>query len=378
MNLRTQITLVFFYCLLLGFPSVLRAQDKPELTLGGALRFNYNYSDWKESNKKRGGDLAFDVFRLNVGGAYKNILLDAEYRFYAASSGGGMLKHGWVGYQFNENHQLQVGLTTVPFGILPYTSNSYFFNINYYLGLEDDADMGIKYVYRKGHWDLALAFFKNADVLDVGDTSEASPDRYAYDIGGRNKETNQGNIRLAYNWGNRWKQQLGTSALLGGIYNLDTHKMGSRTAFSLHYTVDYSNWNLMAQYTTYRMKPRNAEGESRDQVTLVAYAAPYEVAAAADVYTVSLSYTFPIHKGILDNIRVYNDFSMMHKRNNNFDDSYQNITGCLLSMGPVYTYVDCALGKNHSWLGEEWNDAFAVGGRAEWGTRLNVNIGYYF
>ena len=39
-----------------------------------------------------------------------------------------------------------MGLTTVPFGILPYTGNNYFFNLNYYAGLEDDADMGIRMI----------------------------------------------------------------------------------------------------------------------------------------------------------------------------------------------------------------------------------------
>lgn len=54
-----------------------------------------------------------------------------------------MLREGWIGYRFSDSHRLQIGLTTVPFGILPYTGNNYFFNLNYYAGLEDDADMGI-------------------------------------------------------------------------------------------------------------------------------------------------------------------------------------------------------------------------------------------
>jgi hypothetical protein len=32
---------------------------KPELEIGGAVRFNYNLSSWKEGQKKRGGD--FDM-----------------------------------------------------------------------------------------------------------------------------------------------------------------------------------------------------------------------------------------------------------------------------------------------------------------------------
>ena len=37
-------------------------KEKPVLKIGGALRFNYNYSDWKAGCRKRGGDFGFDVF----------------------------------------------------------------------------------------------------------------------------------------------------------------------------------------------------------------------------------------------------------------------------------------------------------------------------
>lgn len=370
---------LIIYLLSLCYSLLIPAQEKPTVKLGGALRFNYNYSDWKNGNKKRGGDFGFDVFRLNINGAYKKIILDAEYRFYTTSSGGGMLKHGWMGYQFNNNHQVQLGLTAVPFGILPYTANNYFFNINYYLGLEDDADMGIKYLYQKGHWDIAIAFFKNADILDFSEDTEASPDRYAYDIGGRNKETTQGNVRIAYRWGEKWTQEIGVSAMLGGIYNLDTKKVGSRSAFAAHYVTNYKNWNFKIQYTTYCISPINKVEESRKQVTTVAYGSSYEIAAKADTYTAALAYTFPINKGILDNIQLYNDFSMMHKYTEGFNDSFMNVTGCLLSMGPVYMYIDYALGKNQAWLGNDWNTAFSQGiPSAEWNARLNMNIGYYF
>lgn len=355
------------------------AQEKPTLKIGGALRFNYNYSDWKPANKARGGDLGFDMFRFNVDGFYKNILFSAEYRFYAASSGGGMLKSGWIGYKFDDSQQLQLGLTSVPFGIMPYTANSYFFNINYYLGLEDDADMGLKYLYHKGHWDFALAFFKNSDLLSFSETSEISPDRYAYDVSGRNKEVNRGNGQLVYHWGNKWKQQFGTSAMLGGIYNLDTEKTGLYSALALHYVIDYRNWNFRAQYTTYKMKPNNKEGESRAEVSMSAYGSPYMIAAKADTYIIALAYTIPIHRGVFDAVRLYNDFSVMKKKEKDFHDSFQNILGCMVSMGPVYTYIDCAMGKNQAWLGGDWTNAFAEGeSSAKWHTRMNVNIGYYF
>ena len=373
---------ILFLCLLITTPSL--AQDKPYFDLGGALRFNYNHSDWKKDSKKKGGEFGFDVFRLNLTGGYKKLIFDAEYRFYAKSSGGGMLKHGWFGYEFNDNHQLQLGLTAVPFGILPYTASNFFFNINYYIGLEDDSDMGVKYLFTKNNWELAVAFFKNADILDFGDKSSVSPDRYGYDVGHRDKEVNTGNVQVNYNWGNQIKQQFGVSGMLGGIYNVDTEEVGMRRALALHYTLSYRMWDFKTQFTTYSMNPKkdvDEEGNpiSRNFVTMGAYGANYDVVSKGETYLAGLSYRIPINKGIFDEIKLYNDFSMLRKRVKGYKDSYQNVSGLMVTTGPIFTYIDYALGKNHAWLGSEWNDAFAAGGAgSKWSARFNVNVGYYF
>ncbi|MGL5262027.1 MAG: hypothetical protein ACRC9P_06555 [Bacteroides sp.] len=377
---------LFFAFLFLCFfiSQAVSAQSDLKFDLGGALRFNYNFSDWKKDSKKKGGDFGFDVFRLNLKGSYRSIIFDAEYRFYASSSGGNMLKHGWFGYQFNDKHQIQLGLTQVPFGILPVSSNNFFFNINYYLGLEDDYDMGVKYILQESKWQVHAAFFKNADVLDFGNKTEMSPDRYAYDVAGKNKEVNHGNLQVNYNWGTSAVQQIGVSGMLGGLYNMDTEKVGLRKALALHYTLTYRNWDLKTQFTTYSMNPKNGDDKngnplSRDVVRLGAYGATYSVASKADTYQVSLAYTLPVHKGILDDIRIYNDFSMMHKRIDGFKDSYQNVSGVMLTTGPIFTYIDYALGKNHAWFGNAWDDSFAQGDpENKWNGRFNINIGYYF
>lgn len=50
----------------------------------------------------------------------------------------------------------------------------------------------------------------------------------------------------------------------------------------------------------------------------------------------------------------------------------------MLTMGPVCTYIDYALGKHQAWLGPDW-DAFGPGiGSNSWHARFNVNVGYYF
>ena len=90
-----QTTLVLLACLFLSLTAahgetsgadaapVAVKKEIPRLKFNGFLRFNYNYSDWKEGSRKRWGDLGYDLFKLGVEGSYKKILLDVDFRFYA-------------------------------------------------------------------------------------------------------------------------------------------------------------------------------------------------------------------------------------------------------------------------------------------------------
>ena len=64
---------------------ITQAQERelPKFRLGGALRFNYNFCDWKPGHRDRGGDFGFDVLYFKLSGSYRNILLSADYRFYS-------------------------------------------------------------------------------------------------------------------------------------------------------------------------------------------------------------------------------------------------------------------------------------------------------
>ena len=64
----------FIFCLYLIFILPLSAQERkerPQFKLGGALRFNYNFSDWNSGHRDRGGDLGYDVFMLRPTASYK-------------------------------------------------------------------------------------------------------------------------------------------------------------------------------------------------------------------------------------------------------------------------------------------------------------------
>ncbi|MUP41466.1 hypothetical protein [Christiangramia aestuarii] len=354
-------------------------EDKLKLDIGGALRFNYNLSSWKESQKDRGGDFGYDLFRINASGTYQGIFFAAEYRFYSDFFGGDFLKEGVVGYNFDEKRTIEVGLAKVPFGNERYNSNNFFFNLPYYVGLEDDYDMGVVYTYSGERMEYHFAFFKNSEELRFGNTTENSNSRYAYDIVGRNKETNQLNGKIIYKPESFKQHKIGASVQYGQIYNLDTEDTGDRYALAVHYDYQTEDWIVKAQALTSGFNPKNAPGESRDVIQMGAFGAPYEVAADFEIYNLGVSRILDIDTKLFKHIEVYNDFGYMHKRKKGFEDSFMNVTGVLFSSGPIYCFIDYAAGYNHSWLGGDYVDDFSVGDPdAKWEARFNINIGYYF
>ncbi len=380
--------LLLSYSNLFPQKEVAKKNDKPEVSIGGALRFNYNLSSWKEGQQARGGDFGFDVFRINAKAQHKGLKLNAEYRFYAESFGGGMLKQGWLGYNFNAHNELQLGLTQVPFGNTTYNSYSWFFSLNYYVGLEDDHDMGVKWVHRNENWDFDLAFFKNAEELRFGSSSDVSNSRYAYDVGSliagekgeyRNKETNQISTKAAYKFGKRSSHKLGASALFGGLYNLETMDMGNHYAVAGHYEMNMGKFSFKAQGTYYKYNPKAPRGENTDFIAMTAYGAPYLVATEAVTFTLGAGYNVAVNWGPVSGLQFYNDFGLMDKMADNFEKSLMNALGVLITAGNVYTYIDYAIGKNQPWIGSEWTNGLGSGNPdAEWEARLNINIGYYF
>jgi len=382
MFLKLKVVLVFS---LIPFISLF-AQDKPELKIGGALRYNYNLSSWKDGQKERGGDFGFDVFRINAKAKYKGIKLNAEYRLYSEGFGGGMLKQGWIGYDFTPENNLQIGLTQVPFGITQYNSHNWFFSINYYVGLEDDHDMGIKYTHNSEKWEYALAFFKNAEEMRFGSDSDISDSRYSYDVGSssdgtnRNKEVNQFNAKIIRKFSNgSVNHKIGASAQYGGIYNIDTKNTGNQYSIAAHYELTAGKFDLKAQISKYKYNTENPTDQDNDVIAMTAYGYPYMVASEATTYTFGAAYSVPVEWGPISNLQFYNDFGLIAKSVDSFEDSLMNVTGVLVSAGNVYTYIDFAAGKNQPWLGSEWTDALAKGTAGiDWEMRFNINIGYYF
>ncbi|WP_415327635.1 hypothetical protein [Chryseobacterium sp. MMS23-Vi53] len=141
---------------------VVEDTEKPKISFGGALRIHYKNEFYNEKNKREGGEFAYDLFGITMNGSYKKFKMYADMRFMAASYGGAMLREGWVGYDFDNGDDLQVGLVEDPFGNLQYNSYSWFLGIGYGLGFEGKYSLGVKYHHKGSKWDWQLAFMKNA------------------------------------------------------------------------------------------------------------------------------------------------------------------------------------------------------------------------
>jgi hypothetical protein len=362
-------------------------QEKSEdhLKVGGALRFNYTYDDddrWHQDGKEKGGDMKFDLFRLDLNGSYSDLIISAQYRLMEDMH---FLHHGWLGYNLSDQTGLQLGLTQVPFGLFPYASHNYWFGVPYYLGLEDDYDLGLKLIHQNGPFDLQLAFFKNGDLGSASDLERYSYDIVKEDVAGvdqSNEETNQVNLRLAYtlDHGDLGSTELGTSGQWGQLYNSETERSGDHWAAAAHLNGNYGPFNLMLEVIEYQYNPENPVGISEKTVRMGAFGFGHDVAAEGTVYVAGLSYGVPVSWGPVSKLTFYDDYSRLVKAENDFEDSEINTLGCLVTAGPVYTYIDFIMGKNATWLGSVGADGFGAGGNRDdgWSTKFNINLGYYF
>lgn len=370
-----------------GSGSLQEAVDD-HVTIGGALRFNAFYKNWEgqEKNQDKGGELAFDTFILSASAKKKGIELTAEYRFY---QGYHFLRKGYIGGNLSENMKLKLGVVQVPFGMLPFASNSWFFSTPYYLGLEDDYDAGLVWEYQPGKWDFRAAYFKNSEGSFTGSSPHSA--RFSYDVVGNSEEVGQGNLRAAYHFTKNW--EFGLSGQYGRLYNKMSRNFGDNYAYAAHLKGGMGNFGLKGEFIGFDFSPKPPYDHQAGTVKMGAYDFPYQVARRGRIYLIGLDYDLKVDWGPIERLTFYEDFSYFQKGIQNFSDSQMNIIGVRVDAGRFMGFFDVASGQSHPWLGPAWTEAFARGSDGsfpqqpgeleeepdvEWTTRFNVNLGYYF
>lgn len=377
------------------------------LTIGGAVRVNYIHGDYSLNGDApqrggNGGNMELDTFRVNMALRHQQVIGELEYRWY---NGYNFLHTGWLGYEFDDGSQLQAGLTRVPFGAGPYgVSQSWFFDQHYYVGLADDMDVGVKYLFQRGNWDLALAYFMGSE----GNWNGASKDsaRYSYDIvqwesaidsngelisapANGYEERKQLNLRAIYNWESpRLSSELGLS-LQAGELNGKRNDDGHHVAAALHMKNMFGNFTLGTQLTRYEIDidADNPLGTD-DLVPMGAYDFAWPVATEAWLPALSLAYRYDT-SGLawLDYVLPYAEYSAILKDSDLANDSEMITLGAAWASGGWYIYSDYVWSNGNLFIGNEGDDYaniyrgvgdFGANGNDRWNYRFNINFGYYF
>ncbi len=381
----------------------LAGMDVGRLDVGGAVRVNYINGDYPEDGTDapqrggNGGNFELDTFRINVDWQKSDWIGKGEYRWY---NGYNMFHTAWLGYNFDTDAQLQVGLNRVPFGVGPYgAANSWFFDLHYYLGLSDDMDIGIKYTRAADRFSFDLAAYVMAEPNGNGATADSA--RYSYDIidtadsnsssnptavHGVYSERGQLNGRIILSIGsNSVPTDVGIS-LQAGILKANNHSAASDAfayAASVHSSSTVGPWNLKLQCTGYDYGADfNNPTASDDLITMGAYDYAAPVAAKGLVPAATLSYAWDAQRyDWLDSITFFSEASALLKEGkddagNDLNNSYMNSIGAAFACGGWYTYVEYASANGNYFVGPGGD--FGANAADKWESRFNINFGYYF
>jgi len=377
------------------------------VAVGGAVRVNYILGSYPDggsgpSRGGNGGNFELDTFRINLALDYDQLIGKAEYRWY---DGYNFIHTGWLGYAFEDGSQLQAGVTRVPFGPGPYgVSQSWFFDQHYYVGLADDMDLGLKYVTKRGTWDLDFAYFFSSEWNGNGTSADSA--RYGYDsvtwrsgldqdgnvvgapLNGY-EERNQVNVRAIYGFDDvAVPTDLGISLQYGQLRGRDADN-GHHWAASAHMVNKMGNFKLATQLTRYEYDIDSDNPLGTDKlIPMGAYDFAWPVATKAWVPAVSLSYKYETGQiPWLDYVLPYLEYSSIVKDEDEFNDSQMWTLGAAWAKGGWYIYSDLVYSNGNYFIGNDGDDYsnifngvgdFGVDGNDKWNYRFNINFGYYF
>lgn len=358
------------------------------LVVGGSMRVNYVLGDYPETEGaspavRDGGNFSFDTFRIKLDLASGPYIGKLQYAWYDGYS---FLHTGWLGYRFQDQSELQIGVNRVPFGPHPHygVSQSWFFDQHYYVGLVDDMDLGIRYSTAVADWQWDIGYY----LTDEGDYIGVSEDsaRYSYDVvneSGGYEERHQVNLRGVYTL-NYYDitNELGFSLQYGQLESQGSHDDGDHGAVSLHMINRWADFALTSQLTYYRYDVDAAQPLGTDTlVQMGAYDFPVTVAAEAWIPAVSLIYVLQTPGlGWLDSVTPYVEYSSVEKKASGFNDSELVTLGAAWANGGWYIYTDLVYSNGNEFIGGDtpFGDRLGANANDQWQARFNINFGLYF
>lgn len=365
-------------------------QVTDNLDLGGAVRARWDWDPDRDIQK-----FNFDTAFLTAKYTSDTWIGAAKYRFYGRAypyqytnnvGDVAFAESAWIGYKFNPNQQVQVGLNQVPFGLQPYFGSTFYETLGNVIGLEDLEEVGAKYIQQHGDWNVQAGYYLRPAWQGKGTSKGATyssvvsqADSYVTD-GSNNQERNTAVLRVAKALQlGAWKSEVGVSGLTSTLKNQDTDADGRRNAVAVHYLGKNGPWGIQLQATRQQMSPRNPG--SNELVTLGGYDGTYNVASRGNLYVADLSYDVggKYLFGQISGIKLYANYSAFDKSADDFKTSQRAILGTSFSFSKLWIATEWLIGKNDPYIGgSSYTQSLGSGGSNQWENQLYMNIGYYF
>ena len=357
--------------------------------LGGVVRLNQRYENWEGENGGF-GKLHFDIFRVDLKGKFDDAYFNASYLFQDQEKRS--IEKAYVGYNLNENNNIEAGFVYKPFAIYPYPQNGWTYHIPFFLGYGNNIAPGINWNFHNKDWDLKLGYYPemlstnlrySPESATYDDLSEnAFPTQSAY----QNEKRHQLNTRIVRKLQTDFgKQEFGVSGAIAQLHNKTTDKNGKYYAVGLHTDNNYKRFNLQSSVIHYQYDAKNPDGVNDDMTLMGAngLTPAYFIASEGTVASLNLAYTLPVQDmGKLKAIRFYNDYSYLDKKRDDWSDSQMNTTGMMFIASPFMVWADYTWGKNSNIIGGAANatgfTSTVSPNSDKWLYRINLNIGFSF
>lgn len=368
----------------------LAVQVTDHLDLGGAVRARWDYDPDRDIQT-----FNFDTAILSAKYSSDSWIGAAKYRFYGRAypyrytdnvGDIAFAESAWIGYRFNPEQQVQVGLNQIPFGLQPYFGSTFFETLGNVVGLEDIEQIGAKYIQQHGDWNLQAGYYLRPAWQGKGTSNGrtyssvvSSADSYVAD-GSDNRERNTLVLRVAraVQLGD-WASEVGVSGLTSTLKNNDTHNDGRRNALAVHYRGKSGPWGVQLQAARQQMSPRNPGTD--ELITLGGYDGTFNVASRGNLYVADLSYDVD-GKYLFDQVsgvKLYANYSAFDKSASAYKTSQRMILGSSFSLSKLWIATEWLFGKNDPYIGgSSYAQSLGAGGSNQWENQLYVNIGYYF
>jgi hypothetical protein len=258
----------------------LQAMASPSIS--GGVWFNYrNVTDSDFSSgpynsdldKKNGGDVADEALIIYVDDNPKDSpwSFSAETRFGPGSftdtannsTGDSFTVHkAWIGYQIDENSNLKLGKSQVPFG---------WKTVNFWPGdlllggYGDEMDVGLKYSRESGALKYDVAYYHSDDWGETSTDTTDDNGHWGSSTTYRKVHTVVANLDYTVSQG----QTFGVSLQSGGLQDLslyatspaDATISGTHSAANLHYYGKFDNFYTKAQYISVRREVPNVAND---------------------------------------------------------------------------------------------------------------------